>query len=559
MTAVAVPTREARRAAPPGPLLRAWMVLGEPVTGRKVPGTVVVLIVSLVVGFIACLVTTSSGINLAYADTQSHLSISRRIFDSKAPGFTQLGTVWLPIPSLILVPFVQSLWLWHTGWAAGLLGMVCLAGTACGVYRISARVGHLRAGRITAVLLVLANPSVLYAFTTAMTEPVLILTMVGCFAGLSHWVTSRRNLSAGEMMVFSGLPAAAATLSRYEGWVLVVGGTFVVLLVAWRRTSSFRYGFKMACAFGILPLVAILWWLTYNFTIYGNALEFMNGEYSAANLQKAVADAGLLAYEHNLGLTLWTYNWAVLETSGLLTVALGLVGALVLAWKRGISDDALVIWLMVVSYAFSLLSLYLGQTHMNNDHTLPTNWWNNRYALSVLPFLAVLAAVAVDALRRVPRIGASALGLVVVLLAGQTVWWWQDLNRSAVIAEANGYVGLMERSGATAAAGYLRDHYDGGGILMDESAAGNALLPMIGVPLEQYYNRSTGSLFDEALAQPYTHAKWVFVTTAEAPGLSETGVADLVYDSITKDASFDTRYGVAFAQGNYVIYERLGS
>ncbi|WKK72871.1 hypothetical protein Q0F99_08360 [Rathayibacter oskolensis] len=205
--------------------LRAWDRLGEPVTGRQVPGTVVVLVVSLLVGFAACLVTTSSGINLAYADTQSHLAISRRIFDSKAPGFTQLGTVWLPVPScftqlgtvwlpvpsLILIPFVQSLWLWHTGWAAGLLGMICLAGTACGVYRISARVGHLRAGRITAVLLVLANPGVLYAFSTAMTEPVLIVTMVGCFAGLAHWVTSRRTLMAGEMMVFCGLPAAAAT------------------------------------------------------------------------------------------------------------------------------------------------------------------------------------------------------------------------------------------------------------------------------------------------------------------------------------------------------------
>lgn len=191
--------------------LRAWDRLGQPVTGRQVPGTVVVLVVSLLVGFAACLVTTSSGINLAYADTQSHLAISRRIFDSKAPGFTQLGTVWLPVPSLILIPFVQSLWLWHTGWAAGLLGMICLAGTACGVYRISARVGHLRAGRITAVLLVIANPGVLYAFSTAMTEPVLIVTMVGCFAGLSHWVTSRRTLMAGEMMVFCGLPAAAAT------------------------------------------------------------------------------------------------------------------------------------------------------------------------------------------------------------------------------------------------------------------------------------------------------------------------------------------------------------
>ncbi|TCL82137.1 MULTISPECIES: hypothetical protein [unclassified Rathayibacter] len=536
----------------------AWARLGRPVTGRQVPGTVVILVVSLLVGFAACLVTTSSGINLAYADTQSHLAISRRIFDSKAPGFTQLGTVWLPVPSLILIPFVQSLWLWHTGWAAGLLGMICLAGTACGVYRISARVGHLRAGRLTAVLLVLANPGVLYAFSTAMTEPVLIVTMVGCFSGLAHWVTSRRNLSAGEMMVFSGLPAAAATLSRYEGWVLVFGGTFVVLIVAWRKKRSFFYAIKMASAFGILPLIAIVWWLVYNFAVYSNPLEFMNGQYSAANLQKAVADAGLLAYQGNAGLTLWSYNWAVLETSGLLTVALGLAGALVLAWRRGISDDALVIWLMIVSYAFSLLSLYLGQTHMNNDQTLPTNWWNNRYALSVLPFLAVLGAVLVDALRRVPRIGAGALGLVLVLLGAQTAWWVQDLDRNAVIAEATGYVSIKEASGATAAARFLSENYDGGGILIDESAAGNALLPEIGVPLAEYYNRSAGELFDEALAAPYTHAKWVFVTTADAPELSETGVADLVYDAITRDSSFDTRYRPVFAQGIYVIYERLG-
>jgi hypothetical protein len=536
----------------------AWDRLGQPVTGRQVPGTVVVLVAALIVGFAACLVTTSSGINLAYADTQSHLSISRRIFDSKAPGFSQLGTVWLPVPSLILIPFVQSLWLWHTGWAAGLLGMICLAGTACGVYRISARVGHLRAGRLTAVLLVLANPGVLYAFSTAMTEPVLIVTMVGCFSGLAHWVTSRRNLSAGEMMVFSGLPAAAATLSRYEGWVLVFGGTLVVLIVAWRKKKSLFYAVKMACAFGILPLIAILWWLVYNYAVYSNPLEFMNGQYSAANLQKAVADAGLLAYQGNAGLTLWSYNWAVLETSGLLTVALGLAGALVLAWRRGISDDALVIWLMIVSYAFSLLSLYLGQTHMNNDQTFPTNWWNNRYALSVLPFLAVLAAVLVDALRRLPRVGAGALGLVLVLLGAQTAWWAQDLDRNAVIAEATGYVEIKAGTGATAAARFLGENYDGGGILMDESAAGNALLPEIGVPISEYFNRSAGELFDEALAAPYTHAKWVFVTTADAPELSETGVADLVYDAITSDPSFDTRYRPVFQQGIYVVYERLG-
>ncbi|RFA22827.1 hypothetical protein B7R25_02725 [Subtercola boreus] len=538
-------------------LLDRWASLAAPAAGRRVPGTMVVAVAALAVGIVAVYVTTSSGINIAYADSQSHLTISRRIFDSKAPGFTQLGTVWLPVPSLILVPFVQNLWLWHTGLAAGLLGLVCLMGTACGVYRVAARVGLGRSARIVGVLLIIANPSILYLYTTALTEPVLILCMMGCFAGLAHWVTSRRNLSAGEMMVFTGLPAAGATLSRYEGWVLVVGGSLVVLIAAWRRKQELRYAIKMAAAFATLPAVAIAWWLAYNFAVYSNPLEFLNGQYSAANLQKATADAGLLAYTHNAGLTLWTYNWSVLETAGLVTVLLGIAGAIVLAWRWGLSNKALLVWVMGVAYGFSLLSLFLGQTHMNNDHSLPENWWNSRYALAVIPWLAVLAAVFVDSLTRVPRVAPGLVALVGLALVLQTAWWATDPARSSVIAEADGYVQLKAASGATDAARFLHDNYDGGQVLMDESAAGSALLPEIGIPLVDYYNRSTGDLFTAAIASPATHAKWVFVSTADAPELSQTGVADLVYDKIKNQSSFQTAYRVVFEKGDYRIYERI--
>ncbi|WP_116412704.1 hypothetical protein [Subtercola boreus] len=555
-------------AAPPSPLassrftlwcLERWASLGAPAVGRRVPGTMVVAVAALAVGIVAVIVTTSSGLNIAYADSQSHLTISRRLFDSKAPGFTQLGTVWLPVPSLILVPFVQNLWLWHTGLAAGLLGLVCLMGTACGVYRVAARIGLGRPARIAGVLLIIANPSILYVFTTALTEPVLILCMMGCFAGLAHWVTSRRNLSAGEMMVFTGLPAAGATLSRYEGWVLVVGGTVVVLIASWRRKKEWRYAVKMSLSFAVLPAVAIGWWLAYNYAVYGNPLEFLNGQYSASNLQKATADAGLLAYTHNAGLTLWTYNWSVLETAGALTVVLGIGGAIMLAWRFGLSNTALLVWVMGVAYGFSLLSLYLGQTHMNNDHSLPENWWNSRYALAVIPWLAVLAAVLVDSLSRVPTIAPGLLALVGLALVLQTAWWATDPARSSVIAEADGYIQLKAASGATDAAAFLRDHYDGGQVLMDESAAGSALLPEIGIPLVDYYNRSTGKLFTAAIADPVGHAKWVFVSTADAPELSQTGVADLVYDAVKKQPSFETSYRVVFEEGDYRIYERISS
>ncbi|MEF2977477.1 ArnT family glycosyltransferase [Subtercola sp. YIM 133946] len=539
-------------------LIARWESLGAPTAGRRVPGTMVVAFAALAVGVVAVAITTSSGLNIAYADAQSHLTISRRLFDSMAPGFTQLGTVWLPVPSLVLVPFVTNLWLWHTGLAAGLLGLICLMGTATGVYRIAARIGLGRAARIIGVLLIIANPSILYMYTTALTEPVLIVCMMGCFAGLAHWVTSKRNLQAGEMMVFCGLPAAGATLSRYEGWVLVFAGTLLVMWVSWRKKRLWRYCVKMGLAFAALPGVAIAWWLVYNYTVYGNPLEFANGQYSASNLQKATADAGLLAYTHNAGLTLYTYNWSVLETAGLLTVLLGLAGAVVLAYTRGLSNEALVVWIMGVAYAFSLLSLFLGQTHMNNDHSLPQNWWNSRYTLAVIPWLAVLAAVFVDSVRR-QRFWMPALAVLGLALILQTSWWAADPTRSSVIAEADGYVQLKAASGATAAAAYLRDNYDGGDVLMDESAAGSALLPEIGIPLVDYYNRSTGELFTQAIANPATHAKWVFVSTADAPELSETGVADLVYDSIKKDPSFGASYRVVFDQGSYRIYERIDS
>ncbi|MFP3632781.1 hypothetical protein SB776_39935, partial [Burkholderia sp. SIMBA_045] len=67
------------------------------------------------------------------------------------------------------------MWLFSTGWAAGLLGILALSGTATGLYLIAARLGLGRSGRLATTLVVLANPAVLYVYTTALTEPVLIM------------------------------------------------------------------------------------------------------------------------------------------------------------------------------------------------------------------------------------------------------------------------------------------------------------------------------------------------------------------------------------------------
>ena len=42
-----------------------------------------------------------------YGDAEAHLNNARRIFDSLTPGYDQLGTPWLPLPHLAIVPFAR--------------------------------------------------------------------------------------------------------------------------------------------------------------------------------------------------------------------------------------------------------------------------------------------------------------------------------------------------------------------------------------------------------------------------------------------------------------------
>src|SRR5437763_15845760 len=52
---------------------------------------------------------------LLYGDAVAHINIARRVFDSRTPGLLQLGTVWLPVPPSLMVPFLVSRFLCQTG------------------------------------------------------------------------------------------------------------------------------------------------------------------------------------------------------------------------------------------------------------------------------------------------------------------------------------------------------------------------------------------------------------------------------------------------------------
>src|SRR5437868_770130 len=178
---------------------------------------------------------------LLYGDAVAHLNIARRVFDSQTPGPAQLGTVWLPLPHILMLPFIVSDWLWRTGVGAAIPAMAaCVSGTV-GVFRLL----RLRAPGYAAwvgTILFASNVNLLYMQATAMTEPLSLafsLWAILYFAEFAETLHPRAEAvvhsgvwreqiveaaaaakSGGRSLGKCALCLAATMLTRYDGWFL---------------------------------------------------------------------------------------------------------------------------------------------------------------------------------------------------------------------------------------------------------------------------------------------------------------------------------------------------
>src|SRR5271167_4240523 len=113
-----------------------------------------------------------------YGDAVAHINIARRVFDSRTPGLLQLGTVWLPLPHLLMMPFLVSDEMWRRGVGGSIPSMAAYVFGVLGMFRLVRGVlsrdgetgGATRIAAWTAAVVYAANPNLIYMQSTAMGE-----------------------------------------------------------------------------------------------------------------------------------------------------------------------------------------------------------------------------------------------------------------------------------------------------------------------------------------------------------------------------------------------------
>jgi hypothetical protein len=474
-----------------------------------------VVLAALLLALIALLVCFPRGYLLLYGDAVAHLGIARRILDSHNPGLVQLGGVWLPLPHLLMLPFVQQMGWWQNGLAGAWPSLLCYIAGVAGFYRLTR---HLLMPRwaVAATAFYALNPNLLYLATSAMTEPLFLalliwttLLTVECLDA----VRTGRDAMVARRLLLLGIFILAAVYTRYDGWILGAVVWCVVTVALGRRRAVWRRVAPSFVCFTLLAVAGPLSWLAYNQHFFHDPLDFLRGPYSASAIEKKTAAPGVEHY-HGWHSPFWAFVYyartaqvdAAFWETGFLVMAAAFCG-LALAIQRRAALASLLLWIPLPFYVYSVA---YGSVPIFIPQLWPFSYYNSRYGMELLPALALFAFFAVQWLEvrwsaSQPLVKRVMQPVFLLLVALNTVGM---VYRTPLVLKEAMNNSTTRVAFEAALARQLMMLPAGSTILMYNSDHVGAL-QAAAIPLKQTINEGDRDSFQAALAAPAKHAAYV--------------------------------------------------
>jgi hypothetical protein len=474
---------------------------------------------------------------LLYGDAVAHLNIARRVVDNRHPleSYGQLGTVWLPLQHIAMLPFVWADPLWRSGIAGAIPGMVAFVLGALGIFRlVNVRAGSF-AGYAAAAIYAL-NPNLLYLQTTAMNEPILLAFFIWSLVYLDEFLrgTSASVPASGlqpatlrprQALEYCGICMYGGALTRYDGWFsgAILGMILLVAFLRWRAHAENplqrRAMTKSFVEVLVLNALVPVYWLVYTWAVSGNALDFVNGPYSAKAIALRSTAHGAPPYpgqNHVFTAALYFLKSAQLNLGtaslGRVLLLLAVIGTGIAVWRFRRRGILLLFWLPLAFYS---LSIAYGSVPIYIPVWYPFSYYNVRYGLELLPVFAVFPAILVAAIAARATSRQVSVALWAVLLVGVVGSAYLSAYASAPITLREALVNSRGREAIEDGLANVLSHLPPSSTLLMYEAEHPAALRLAGIPLRHVVSENEHPDWEWALLDPAHQVDYVIACTGD--------------------------------------------
>lgn len=484
-------------------------------------------ITTLAVGLFLALVAAGAtwwahhqGYTQYYGDAQAHLNIARRMVDTRTPGMLQVGTVWLPLPHVLMTPLVKNDELWANGLAGAIPVSICFWIAGMLLFLATRRVlGSSWAALATTCVLAM-NPNVLYIQAAPMTEAIFFAVMAGIFYGCTRFAATQHLGWA----IWTAFFALAGTLTRYDGWFLL---PFVAAFLLWKGQNRRWVATALFC---VIAGAGPLWWLAHNWWFWGDPLEFYRGAYSAKAIYARQLAAGMAPYpgDHDYLESARYFLTAAQLSAGWPLLIAGLLGALALLPKAPHWPVAL----LALPAIFYVESMHNAGTPIFVPSLWPHAYYNTRYSLALFPLLCL--GVGAWVYWTPPRF--RPLSVAILLLACSAPWLLLSGPDSWVVWKESDVNSRNRRVWLGEAATYMKRLYQpGGGILLSFGDPAG-VLQLGGIPLREAIHEDNHPMYRAAVNKPefFLWAEWAICQSGDQTcrGMQRAVARGMLYDRV---------------------------
>ncbi len=507
------------------------------------------IIIACITSIVACRYYFLNNAILLNPDAHSHLRISRSVFDNLTPGLAQLGSVWLPLPHVLMWPFVWNDYLWHSGLAGSFVSMPCYVVAAVYIFLAAKKVTRNSPASFVGTLAFIFNPNVLYLQTTPLSETVCMVTFVAACYYFLVWIEED---SIKSLVLTSGC-VLLATLARYDGWSLFVAFLCLIALVGLLKHHRFLRIQGNVITFVILGGLGIVLWLIWNQMIFGDPLYFQHGVYSSQAQQMLLVSDNTLFTYHNLWQAIRFYTIDSELSVGSLLMFMLVIGFLWFFFENRFKPTSFGVLVFLVPFAFYILALYNGNAAIwvpgANPPGAPVYMYNVRYGAQMVAPTAFGIAILADKLSSIP-IAYSKMVTRILLIS--------VILTQCVLVQLQGVISLQDGQYNYACSprhttlDYLTEHYNGGRILTDVYAIGYDPTDSGFINFKDVVYEGSSFYWSQALNDPAHSVEWILVNPSNK--------VDLVAQRIDlNNPTFLSQFALVAQQTNNIrLYHRLG-